>query len=391
MGGSHQLIIRYRRPATFLCTAAFSSRRLAYQWSPPITDLHVARDQERRIADIGCSLADNGDAKVGCRKPGAVGLSPGVDRVLHSNEIPIDIELVRTLVGRVMPDYSDAPVRRLASSGSTNALFRLGDEFLLRLPRQPGGSAAISKEATWLPILAPRLPVDVPEVVAVFEPDRDYCERWSVVRWIDGEHPEVIGAETSVHPRREDLATDLAAVLAALSRADVPAEAVNNPGLRSYRGEPIATMDRATRENIERCRSLRDFGFDLNAAERLWDEAMRLPGAADRVSPRWYHGDLAAENLLLRNGKLAAVLDFGGLSVGDPTVDLVVAWEILDAPARELFRRQLGVDDATWLRGRAWALSITLMIWYYWTTMPERRASRMTVGRNVLADAGYSV
>jgi len=117
---------------------------------------------------------------------------------------------------------------------------------------------------------------------------------------------------------------------------------------------------------------------------------MRLPGAADRVSPRWYHGDLAAENLL-RNGKLAAVLDFGGLSVGDPAVELVVAWEILDPPARELFRSQLGVDDATWLRGRAWALSITLMVWYYWTTMPERRASRMTVGRNVLADAGYSV
>ena len=100
---------------------------------------------------------------------------------------------------------------------------------------------------------------------------------------------------------------------------------------------------------------------------------------------------LAAENLLLRNGKLAAVLDFGGLSIGDPTVDLVVAWEILDPPAREQSRRQLGVDDATWLRGRAWALSVTLMIWYYWTTMPERRASRMTVGRNVLADAGYSV
>ncbi len=314
-----------------------------------------------------------------------------MDHALHGNEIPIDIELVRTLVGRVMPDYADAPVRRLASSGSTNVLFRLGDEFLVRLPRQPGGSAAITKEATWLPFLAPMLPVSVPEVVAMFEPHRDYSERWSVVRWIDGEHPEVIEPETSVLPRRENLAKDLAEVLEALSRADVPAEAVNNPDLQSYRGEPIATMDRATRENIERCRSLEDFDFNLDAAERVWDEAMRLPGAADRVSPRWYHGDLAAENLLLRDGKLAAVLDFGGLSVGDPTVDLVVAWEVLDPPARELFRRQLGVDDATWLRGRAWALSITLMIWYYWTTMPERRASRMKVGRNVLADAGYVV
>lgn len=320
-----------------------------------------------------------------------VGFTSGVARVLHPDEIPVDVELVRTLVGRAMPDYADAPVRRLASSGSTNALFRLGEELIVRLPRQPGGSAAISKEATWLPVLGSRLPVSVPEVVAVFEPGPDYPERWSVVRWIDGEHPAVIDAGTSADRRREDLAKDLAAVVEALRGAEVPMEAVSHPGLQWYRGEPLATMDQVTRENIERCRSLEDFGLDLGAAGHIWDEAMKLPGAADRMTPRWYHGDLAAENLLVQDGRLAAVLDFGALSVGDPTVDLVVAWEILDPPARELFRRQLGVDDATWLRGRAWALSITLMIWYYWTTMPERRASRMAVGRSVLADAGYSV
>jgi aminoglycoside phosphotransferase (APT) family kinase protein len=312
-------------------------------------------------------------------------------RALHPDEILVDVELVRALVRRAMPDYADAPVRRLASSGSTNSLFRLGDDFLVRLPRQRGGSATISKEATWLPVLGPSLPVSVPDVVAVFEPDRDYSERWSVVRWIDGEHPEVVDPETSVDPRREDLAMDLSAVLAALQRAEVPRDAVNDPNLRGYRGEPLATMDQTTRENIERCRSLGDFGFDLDAAERIWDEAMTLPGVAGRATPRWYHADLAAENLLVQDGRLTAVLDFGGLSVGDPTVDLVVAWEILDPPAREVLRRHLGVEDAAWLKGRAWALSITLMIWYYWTTMPARRASRMAVGRNVLADAGYSV
>jgi aminoglycoside phosphotransferase (APT) family kinase protein len=231
-----------------------------------------------------------------------------------------------------MPDYADAPVRRLVSSGSTNALFRLGDELIVRLPRQPGGSAAILKEATWLPVLGPRLPVPVPEVVAVFEPGRGYPERWSVVRWIDGDHPAVIDAGTSVDSRREDLAEDLAAVVEALQGAEVPAEAVNDPGLRWYRGEPLATMDQVTRENIERCRSLEGFDLDLGAAGRIWDQAMKLPGAADRAAPRWYHGDLAAENLLVRGGRLAAVLDFGGLSVGDPTVDLVVAWEVLDPP-----------------------------------------------------------
>jgi aminoglycoside phosphotransferase (APT) family kinase protein len=314
-----------------------------------------------------------------------------VTQALHSDEIPIDAELVSLLVSRVMPAYADAPVRRLASSGSTNALFRLGEELLVRLPRQPGGSQAIAKEAKWLPVLGPLLPVPVPQVVAVFDPDCGYPERWSVVRWIDGAHPVAVDPDTPVDPRREELAKNLATFLDALRQVEIPTVAVNNPDLQSYRGEPLATMDEGTRENIERCRSLGDFGFDLDAAEQMWVEAMKLPGAAERTTPRWLHSDLAAENLLVRDGALTAVLDFGGLAVGDPTVDLVVAWEVLDPPARELFRRQIGIDEASWLRGRAWALSLTLMIWYYWTTMPQRRARCMAVGRNVLADAGYSV
>ena len=221
------------------------------------------------------------------------------------------------------------------------------------------------------------------------EPGCGYPERWSVVRWIDGEHPEVVSPETSADPRRADLAVGLAGVVHALRLAEVPSDAAGDPDLRWYRGEPLAAMDAATRQNIERCRALDDFAFDLDAAERVWDEAMRLPGTTDRPAPRWYHGDLAAENLLMRDGSLAAVLDFGGLSVGDPAVDLVAAWEVLDPPAREIFRGKLGVDDPTWLRGRAWALCITLMIWYYWATMPRRRSSRIAMGRNVLADAGY--
>jgi aminoglycoside phosphotransferase (APT) family kinase protein len=314
-----------------------------------------------------------------------------VGPALHADEIPIDVELVRGLVDTVMPACAGWPIRRLASSGSTNALFRLGEEFLVRLPRQPGGSAAISKEARWVPAVGALLPVSVPEVVAVFEPDLGYPERWSVVRWIVGSHPEVVDPATSVDPRREDLATDLAKVVDTLMQAEVPAGAADDPHLQSYRGEPLVTMDCVTRENIERCRSLEAFGLDLDVAEQIWAQAVALPGAADKAAPRWYHGDLAAENLLVREGTLAAVLDFGVLSVGDPTVDLVIAWEVLDAPAREVFRRHVGVDDATWLRGRAWALCITLMIWYYWTTMPQRRARCMAVGRNVLADAGFLV
>jgi aminoglycoside phosphotransferase (APT) family kinase protein len=318
-----------------------------------------------------------------------VGLTSSVAEVLHDDEIPIDAELVRALVDRAAPHYVDLPIRRLDATGSTNALFRLGDDLLVRLPRQPGGSATIAKEAKWLPVLGPSLPVGVPEVVAVFQPDGDYPEHWSVVRWIDGEHPEVVTPKTPVDPRRAGLAVDLAEVVNALGRAEVPSEAVGDPVLQWYRGEPLATMDAVTRQNIRRCRALNDFGYDLDVAERLWDEAMMLPGVKDRPAPRWYHGDLTAENLLVRDGRLSAVLDFGAVSVGDPAVDLVVAWEVLDPPAREIFRRKVGVDDATWLRGRAWALSLTFLIWYYWATMPQRRTRSIAVGRNVLADAGY--
>src|SRR5664279_2618962 len=115
---------------------------------------------------------------------------------LHEDEIPIDSEMVRALVARaMMPQYVGLPVRRLPASGSSNALFRLGADLLVRLPRQPGGSATIEKEAKWLPVIGPLLPVAVPQVVGVFAPDDDYPERWSVVRWIDGDHTEVVDPE----------------------------------------------------------------------------------------------------------------------------------------------------------------------------------------------------
>lgn len=177
-------------------------------------------------------------------------------------------------------------------------------------------------------------------------------------------------------------------VITALRRIDVPADALRDPALRWYRGEPLATRDADTRRDIEACRAVPGLDLDLDAARRFWDEAMTLPGIDGRVPPQWYHGDLLAENLLVRDGRLAAVLDFGGLSIGDPTVDLIVGWEVLDAPAREVLRTSLDVDDASWLRGRAWALSLAIGAFpYYWRTMPARCASRLAVARSVLADA----
>ena len=307
---------------------------------------------------------------------------------LHDDEIPIDIGLVRRLVDNGFPHYAGLPLRRLAAFGSTNVLFRLGDDLLVRLPRQPGGGSAIDKERRWLPEICPHLPVAVPEVVAVGEPAFGFEESWSIVRWLEGELPQACTPEDRPRPERSVLAVDLADVILALRALPVPEAAASDSGLRGYRGRSLEEFDAQCRRNIQQCRSIEDLDLDLNAAQRVWAAALALPGASEVGPDRWYHGDLVAENLLLNDGRLTGVLDFGGLRVGDPTVDLHGAWELLDAPAREVFRARLGVDDGEWLRGRAWALAIALgSFTYYWTTMPARRRDRLAMVRSVLADA----
>ncbi len=303
---------------------------------------------------------------------------------LHDDELRIDEGLVRSLLADRSPAYAELSLRRLGASGSSNALFRLGDDLLVRLPRQPGGTPTIEKEQRWLPYVAEALPVAVPEILDVGDPGFGYPERWSVVRWLDGEVPEVpVLGESPRHA----LAEDLAAVVLALRGLEVPAAAAEDPALRWYRGRPLAGMDASTRVAIAESRSITDLELDLDACTEVWDRAMRLPGVDDVVEPRWHHADLLAENLLVRDGRLVGVLDFGGLAVGDPTVDLVAAWELLDPVARERFQQLVGVDDATWLRGRAWALALGLMTFpYYWSTMPHRCAQRLAMTRAVLAD-----
>jgi aminoglycoside phosphotransferase (APT) family kinase protein len=236
---------------------------------------------------------------------------------LHDDELPVDLALVRGLVDGQLPAYAGLPLAPLRASGSSNALFRLGAELLVRLPRQPGGSATILKEARWLPLVGPALSVAVPEVVTVGEPALGYPERWSVVRWIDGSTPT--GAASGA--TGAGLATDLAGVVSTLRDLPVPDDALGDPELRWYRGEPLTTFDVHAREAVEASRTIPGLDLDLDAALAVWDETVRLPGSATVAVPRWHHADLVAENLLVRDGRLAAVLDFGGLAVGDPTID----------------------------------------------------------------------
>lgn len=308
--------------------------------------------------------------------------------ILHDDELPIDDQLVRRLVERDLPEYAELPLTRLGASGSTNALYRLGPELLVRLPRQPGNGASITKEQRWTPVLAAALPVAVPEIVALGEPGFGYPEPWSVVRWIDGTHPTSADPTAPPDPTRTGLAEGLAEVVAALRNVPVPAEAVGDPALRWYRGRALAEFDADFRRNLERCREITDLDLDLDAARALWERSLALPGATTAGPDRWYHGDLVAENLLVDHDRLVAVLDFGAVAVGDPTIDLHGAWEVLDPPARAVLQDRLGIDEAEWLRGRAWALGIALgAVGYYWDSMPGRRDDRLAMARNVLADA----
>lgn len=295
---------------------------------------------------------------------------------LHADELRISEELVRRLVHRSFPAYASCDIAALGSSGSSNALFRLGSELVVRLPRQPGGGATIEHEARWLPCVAKAVATRVPEMVGVGLPAEGYVEKWCITRWLDGSAPSV----TSDRGPSSALARDLAQFVGQLRAMDLPDTVTPDDGLSSYRGGSLASLDSDFRSAVADCRSL-PFDPDWDEALRVWDQAVVAGLSAS--SPRtWLHGDLLAENLLVTRGRLSAVLDFGGLAIGDPTVDLVVAWELLDADGRKAFRQYLDVDDATWTASRGWALLIAAITFpYYGHTMPRRCADRLVMAR----------
>jgi aminoglycoside phosphotransferase (APT) family kinase protein len=306
---------------------------------------------------------------------------------LHDNEISIDTPLVQKLIDKQFPQYAQLPLTRLTASGSTNILYRLGDNLLVRLPRQPGSGAAILKEQQWLPVIGHQLPVEVPEYIAIGKPDLDYAECWSLTQWIEG---DLASAWHPVDPpgqSQTELAIGFADLVRALREIDVPEAAFSDSRLRPYRGKPLADHDKYFRHSVVQCRKIKDLELDLDAAVAIWEEAITLPGASETTTDHWFHGDLVAENLLMNNNQITAVLDFGGLGIGDPTVDLHGAWELLGPEARDLFRQRIGVDDSEWLRARAWALAIPMMTFaYYWHTMPDRIHDRLIMARSVLSE-----
>ncbi|WP_157252875.1 aminoglycoside phosphotransferase family protein [Nonomuraea typhae] len=260
----------------------------------------------------------------------------------------MDADLVRRLVISQLPQWADLPLEQVVPGGSDHAIFRLGTGLQVRLPRGEWSAGQAEKDSRWLPRLAGRLPLAVPEVVAVGEPEFGYPWRWSVTRWLDGEAARHDGLADP-----EATAVEVARFLAALQGMPPAADLLPGPH-DELAPQELTARDAATRAAIEAV----DGVFDGAAMTAVWDAALGAPewGRA----PVWFHGDFHAGNLLTVNGRLTAVIDFGGLGLGDPACDLVIAYTLLGARGRAVFREALGVDDATWARGRGWALSTGL-------------------------------
>lgn len=294
---------------------------------------------------------------------------------MHVDEVDTDVSLVSRLLMAQFPRWANLPIEPVRSAGTDNALYRLGKDMVVRLPRIPGAAEQVDKEQRWLPKLAPLLPLGIPVPLAEGAPGESYPWNWSIYRWLEGVNATV---ESTINPH--ETAAELAMFVAALQRVD-PAGGPS-PGKHNFnRGEPLANRDGQTRAAI----ALLDGSVNATAATAAWEADSDAP--VWRGPPTWIHGDLQPTNLLVSQGKLSAVIDFGGLGVGDPACDLILAWNFFTGETRNVFRRALRVDDATWARGRAWALSVGLIaLPYYQSTNPTlAKVSRYAINE-VLAD-----
>ena len=277
---------------------------------------------------------------------------------MHTDEVDTSQSLVRQLLTRQFPQWANLPLKAVLSAGTDNAIYRLGDDMSVRLPRINWAITQIDKENSWLPRLAPHLPLAIPELLAKGKPDEGYPYDWAIYRWIEGENKTI---DQVSDPRQA--AVDIAHFIIALQKVDP----VGGPlaAERNLRGVSLKPRDEATRGAIKLLEGM----IDANAALAVWKDALQAPEW--QGEPVWFHGDLLIGNVLFKQDRLSAVIDFGGLGVGDPACDLMIAWSLFSGKSRDVLRNVLNVNDATWARGRGQALSqAVIFIPYYLDTNP---------------------
>lgn len=286
----------------------------------------------------------------------------------------IDTALARHLIAEQFPRWSHLPIKPVKPGGWDNRTFRLGSDMTVRLPSAEGYVPQVEKEHRWLPRLAPKLPLPIPTPLAKGHPSPLFPFPWSVYRWLEG--------SPSTTARVDDLsrfATDLAHFLAALRRIDASSGPPAGPH-SFFRGGALSVYDAETRNAIA---DLQD-QVDIEAATKVWETALQ---ATWQGAPVWVHGDVAVGNLLVKNGRLCAVIDFGCCAVGDPACDLVMAWTFFEGESRQAFRVGLDLDEGTWARGRGWALWKALIVLAQHTqTNAQNAAQARRVIEEVIAD-----
>jgi aminoglycoside phosphotransferase (APT) family kinase protein len=287
---------------------------------------------------------------------------------MHDDELDIDAVLARRLLASQFPEWADLPLVPVLPAGTDHAIFRLGNEMSLRLPRREGIEAQAGLEQEWLPRLAPHLTLAIPEPLVVGEPDGSYPFRWAVHTWLPGEPAAAGRLRDPV-----EAATDLARFILALRRIDTTGAPP------AGRGKLLETRDEQTRKWL----ATLDGIVDSDAVAAAWDEALAVP--VWYGPPLWVHGDLDSRNLLVRQGRLSGLVDFGGLGVGDPACDVGAAWKLFAGESRRRFRAELAVDDATWARARGHVLSQSLGAQSYYTL--ENNAVLVLAARRWLTEA----
>jgi aminoglycoside phosphotransferase (APT) family kinase protein len=299
----------------------------------------------------------------------------GVDRVakLHDDEVEIDTSLVGRLVAAQFPQWAGLPVRVVSGSGTDNVTFRLGDELSVRLPRTESTQGQVEKDLTWMSRLAPYVSLPIPQPLELGQPGDTYPFTWGVYRWLPGAPfaPQLADSVQAAH--------DLAAFVRTLRDVDTTGAPVPDDDPFS-RGTPLAPRDELFREALD---ELREY-FDTGLVMAAWEESL----AADTWDgiPRWIHGDLMPGNVLVADGKLSAVIDFGTALAADPAGDVLAAWYLFEGESRKAFREALDVDDDTWNRARGWALSLEIIaIPYYLHRSPDALATGQESVADILA------
>lgn len=269
---------------------------------------------------------------------------------MHADELDVDEVLVRRLVAEQFPRWAGLPLEPVLPRGTDHAIFRLGDDMSVRLPRIEWATGQAGKEAHWLPRLAPHLPLEIPRPLALGEPGLGYPWRWCVHTWLRGEPATIDRIADPVQAAR-----DAAAFITALHAIDTTGAPEAGRG-RPF--EPLTDVGRAAIAKLE---------DDVDAATvtAIYEAAVAAP-AWDRP-PVWVHADLDSRNLLTHDGKLSGLVDFGGLGIGDPACDLGLAWKLFSGESREVFRAALPFDEATWARSRAHTVAQAVMALSYYT------------------------